>query len=314
MLKRLLLVAGVLGALASASNAPARADAFVDSPSFGRIVYGLTGGLVVLPQDAWQGAYPDGSGTSTLPNPPDTSFGGAAMLVGTTKQYAGDVVNPARGLTAPGADFGIDYAAAVTYNGGSDTSVLVNATGVFSSGPGAPANLIEATKLGFVAGYGWESQVGVYGSDGTTKPAPGDVVTLFGAHTTAGTSITTTVDNPFAFKYWSEGTAKVPAFDYYSDNPANNSGTATNQLYNHVMAYKVTDVANPFFGTWFVGFEDTNYDVKGTRGYHRFDFNDTVIAITFEAIPEPAFYQMAALMSLGALALLRVRRRDACAQ
>jgi len=305
VVKKLMMVAGALGFLALASYTPAKADAYVDAPSFGRIVYGLTGGLVVLPQDAWQGAYPDASGPTTTPA--DTSFGGGAILVGTIKQYAGDLVNASRGLASPGSDTGIDYSAAVAYNGGV-TTVLLNSTGIFNSGSIKPKDLVVSTKLGFVAAYAWESQVGVYGADGVTKPSTGDVATLFGTHTGAGNVGTATVDNPFGFKYWSTGTSKIPAFDYYSDNAANNSGYAPNQLYTHTKAFLVTDASNPYYGTWFVGFEDTNFNTKGKPGYHRFDYNDTVIAMTFEAVPEPAFYQMAGLLGLGALGLLRRRR------
>jgi len=302
--KRLLLIAGALGFLALASNAPARADAWVDPPSFGRIVFGITGGTVVLPQDAWQGAYPDGSGVAATPA--DSAFGGSAILVGTTKQYEGDM---GALLGTRGTNF-YDYATAVAYAGGV-TGTATNPAGVWDSGSlTKPKDLIISTKLGFVASYAWESQIGVYGSDGSSKPASGDVVTLFANETGAGTVNSVTVDNPFAFKYWSDGTVKIPTFDYYSDNPANNSGTAANQLYNHVAAYEVTDVNNPFYGYWFVGFEDTNFNVKGQPGYHRFDFNDSVIAMTFEAVPEPAFYQMAGLLSLGAFGLLRMRRRS----
>jgi hypothetical protein len=125
------------------------------------------------------------------------------------------------------------------------------------------------------------------------------------------------VGNPFAFKYWSDGSASpiIPAFDYYSDNSANNSGYAANQLYSHMLAYQVTDPLSNYVGTWFVGFEDINFNVKGSpngsNGYHRFDYNDSVVSMTFEAVPEPAFYQMAGLLSLGAFGLLRARRRSA---
>jgi len=271
----------------------------------------MTGGLVVLPQDAWQGAYPDGSGPSALPNPLDTTFGGAAVTVGTSSQYGGDLFG------TPGANFGYDYAGAIAYAGGA-TTVVQNTTGMWDSGnPNRPQDAIASTKLGFRAGYAWESQIGVYGADGSTKPAVGDVSTLFGVHTSAGTvNNSVVVDNPFGFKYWSNGSASptVPAFDYYSDNPANNSGYAPNQLYSHMLAYQVTDPQSLYYGTWFIGFEDQNFNSKGAPvgqiGYHRFDFNDNVISMTFEAVPEPAFYQMAGLLSLGAFGLLRMRRRS----
>jgi len=313
--KKLLLFAGAVGFMALASNAPARADAFVDSPSFGRIVFGMTGGTVVLPQDAWQGAYPDGSSTTILPNPQDTAFGGAAVTTGHTMQFAGD--QGALAGTA-GTNFGYDYAGALLYNGGA-TTVATNASGIWDSGdPTKPQDLVRAFKYGFKAAYAWESQIGIYEADGVTKPLVGDVVTVFGAHTNAGDSVPlpgVTVDNPFAFKYWSDGSVSpaIPAFDYYSDNAANNSGYAANTLYSHFLAYQVTDPLSAYYNDWFIGFEDHNFNVKGAPpgqiGYNRFDFNDTVIEMDFEAVPEPAFYQMAGLLSLGAFGLMRMRRR-----
>jgi len=300
--KRLLMFAGAVGLLAMAGYTPARADAYVDAPSFGRIVYGLTGGTVVLPKDAWQGAYPDGSGPTTTGN--DAGFGGGAILVGTVKQYVGD------SMGTPGANFGFDYATALASVGGTETSVLNNASGMFDSGSLMPKDAIVSLKLGFVASYAKASAIGVYGSDGVTKPTSGDVVSLFAPGASAGTVGTATVDNPFAFIYESAGSSSIPAFDYYSDNPANNSGYAANKLYNHVLSYQITDASNPFYGYWFIGFEDTNFNTKGNPGYHRFDYNDSVIMMSFEAVPEPAFYQMAGLLSLGAFGLLRMRRRS----
>jgi len=292
-----MLIAGAAGLLALATYTPAKADTYVDPPSFGRIVYGITGGTVVLPQDAWTGAYPDGSGT--IANPNDAAFGGGAILVGTKKQYAGD------NFGAPGTNTGISWS---TVSGGV-TSVAKNLSGVFSSGTGAAHDMVVSTKLGFVASYGWESQIGVYGANGGALPA--SVATLFGAHTGATTGASTLVDDPFAFEYSCTGVPNVaPAFSYYSDNAANNSGFPQNKLYSHFLAYQVTDPTNiNWYGHWFVGFEDTNFNV--TNNYHRFDYNDNVIDMTFEAIPEPAFFQMAGLLGLGALGMFRARRRSA---
>jgi hypothetical protein len=308
-MKKLLLLAGAVGCLALASKAPARADAYVDSPSFGRIVFGMTGGAVVLPQDAWQGAYPDGSGPTILPNPQDSAFGGGVIQVGVGNfEYQGDLFG------TPGSNLGYNYAGAVAYAGGA-TSVVKNPNGLFGpdpTNPATPQDHLFTMKLGYKSSYGWESQIGVFGGESGAKPALGDVSTLFGVHSNAGDqNNTVVVDNQFAFKYWSDGTTKVPAFDYYSDNSGNNSGYPANTNFSHVLAYMVNDPSSTYNGTWFVGFEDTNYSGKGGASYHRFDFNDNVIMMTYEAVPEPAFYQMAGMLSLGAFGLLRMRRRSA---
>jgi len=278
------MIVGAVAALSLASRIPAKADPFVDPPSFGRIVYGMTGGAVVLPQDAWQGAYPDGSGTAALPA--DAAFGGGAIVIGSQTRYTGDLFG------TPGSNTGYDFAGV----GGAGAVNAVSVAPVFGSGGSNTSASILALKLGFISADGWNSIVSVY-----PTPSVSPLVTLFGVNTNAGSLNAVSVGNPFAFAY----TDTVTGNTYYSDIPANNDGTAANKLYNHVVAY--TSSALP--GVYFVGFEDVNFDTAGNPGYHRFDYNDSVIAMTFEEVPEPAFYQMAGLLGLGAFGLLRSRKR-----
>ena len=288
-MKRLLLFAGAVGFMALASNAPAKADVYVDPPSFGRIVYGMTGGQIVLPQAAWEGAYPDGSGTVIAPN--DLGFGGGPVVVGVQTRYAGDLFG------TPGSNTGYDFAGA----GGAGAVNATAVTPVFGSGLLPKADVV-ATKLGFISQDGWQSAISVY-----KAPSISPLTTLFGINTNAGSVNSVTVGEPFGMAY----TSSTYGFAYYSDNPANNTGTAANQLYNHIAAYQVTDPMSTFYGDYFVGFEDVNFDTAGNPGYHRFDYNDSVIQMSFTEVPEPAFYQMAGLLTLGAFGLLRLRRRSA---
>lgn len=281
-MKRLLLFAGLVGALALASWSPARADVYVDPPSLGRIVYGMTGGAVVLPADAWQGDYPDGSGTPLAPN--DAGFAGGAIVVGAQIRYAGDAVGAGWNFTTVGGAGAVNAAAV---------------TPVFN--PGGSASKILSTKLGFISTEGWNSTVSAY-----TTPSISPLTTLFAANTNAGATSLKTVTNPVGLAY----TSAIDAFAYYSDNPANNTGSAANKLYNHIKAYQADASTGIYAGLYFVGFEDLNFEPAGSK-YHRFDYNDTVIQMSFEAVPEPAFYQMAGLLSLGAFGLLRLRRRSA---
>jgi len=282
-MKRLLMFAGIVTALALASRTPAKADAFVDPPSFGRIVYGMTGGTVILPQDAWEGAYPDGSGTTALPG--DASFGGGAITPGGQIHYTGDLFG------TPGSNTGYDFAGV----GGAGAVNAAAVAPVFGSGTKPTANLLSL-KLGFISADGWNSAISVFAT-----PSISPLTSLFSTNTQAGTLNNATVGDPFGFAY----TDTVTGNTYYSDIPANNDGTAANKLYNHIHAY--TSTALP--GVYFIGFEDVNFDTIGNPGYHRFDYNDSVIAMTFEEVPEPAFYQMAGLLSLGAFGLLRARKR-----
>jgi len=301
-MKRLLLCAAAILTIAAASRLPAKADPYVDAPSFGRIVYGMTGGLVVLPLDAWQGDYPTPPSSPTTGN--DAGFTGAPILAGTSKQYVGDQFG------TPGSNTGYTYG----YITGTLSQAVTTATvgsGVFSSGSVLPEDYIVSTKIGFVASYAWLSEVGVY-----TQGSPGSVDTLIPANTGASltNNYTDTLNDPFAFKYFSAGGMvgpyTVPAFDYYSDpgDYALNSGATANQI-NHMLAYYINDAsAGAYNNTWFIGFEDQSYDTSG-GGHKRFDFNDTVINMTFQAVPEPAFFQLAGLLALGGFGLLRARRR-----
>jgi len=282
-MKRNLMFAGIVAMLATALWTPAKADPYVDPPSFGRIVYGMTGGAVVLPQEAWEGAYPDGSGTSALPG--DAAFGGGPVATIGQIRYAGDLFG------VPGANFGYDFAGVGGLGAVNSTAVAT----VFGTGTKPTADLLTL-KLGFVSNQGWESAVSVY-----PTPSVSPLVPLFGTHTQAGAVSGVSVGDPFAFNY----SSALYGFSYYSDNPANNTGTAANQLYNHMRAY--TSSALP--GIYFIGFEDVNFDTPGNPGYRRFDYNDTVIAMEFNEVPEPAFFQMAGLLGLGAFGLLRMRKR-----
>jgi len=253
---------------------PAKADGYVDPPSFGRIVYGITGGQVVLPQDAWQGAYPDGSGTIAYPG--DSAFNGAASA-----KYVGDAL-------------GTGYSFA-----GAGGAGAVNATAVSGVFGGASASSeVFATKLGYISSDGATAAISVY-----TTPSISTLTEVFGAGSVVGSSSLVTVTNPFGLAY----TSTSPLYAYYSDDPSNNTGTAANKLYNHIKAYAGTGA---WAGYYFVGFEDVNFDTSGA-GYRRFDYNDSVMWMTIETVPEPAFYQMGGLLGLGALGLFRLRRRSA---
>lgn len=290
-MKKCLLFAGVACAMALMAPFSARADVWVDKPSFGRIVYGMTGGACTLPADAWQGYYPDGSGTAAVPG--DITFGGGPVVVGAQVHYAGDLAPvAARDWAWVNANPGAVNA----------TPYLLN---TFTNGVGGPQDKVWSVKLGFISDYGWESEVKVHKATGVK---PGAMTTLIPKHTNAAAGLyTATVNDPFSFAYVSAGAGATPPYAYYMENPAWNTGTAANKLYSHVKAYHwlagSTDV-------WFLGFEDWNFDSPGgiANGYHRFDWNDTVIAMTY-AVPEPAFYQMLGLFGLGALGLAKARRR-----
>lgn len=277
-MKKLLIVAGAFAAMTLASYVPAKADAYVDSPSFGRIVYGMTGGTVVLPQDAWQGDFPTGASSVALPN--DASFAGGSVLVSGQLRYTGDAMGV-------GKDFvGVGGAGAVN---------AISVPTVFGNTLSLPKDKVIATKLGFISSYGWNSKIDIYQSPG------GSLVNLFGINTNAGTaSGAKIVGDPFAFHYRSNDNA----VDYYSDNTALNTGNAINQTLNHVKAYYYAPT-----NKYYIGFEDWNYDTSGLSR-KRFDYNDSVIEMSFRAVPEPAFYQMASLLSLGAFGMFRMRRRS----
>jgi len=164
---------------------------------------------------------------------------------------------------------------------------------------------VIATKLGFISNYGWESEVDVHQATGS-QPGAGDLVTLFAKHTDAASSASVLVGDPFAVAYMSTGAVKNP-FAVYSEDPAWNTGSAANKLYNHVKAYQVT--SGTYAGVYFLGLEDWSYENTGAK-HRRFDWNDTVVQMSVEAVPEPAFYQIAVLIGLGSIGFVRraVRR------
>jgi len=274
------MFAGIVGALALSMMIPAKADGYVDPPSFGRIVYGMTLGQVVLPLDAWRGSYPDASGPVSYPG--DGSFNGAASTT-----YAGDTFG------TPGANTGYYYSYITGTLGQSVNASAVS--GVF--GGMVASSKVTAMKLGYVSTNGANATISVF-----SVPSVSTLTTVFDPTDAVGSlKVTPPIDNPFGLAY----TSTSPLYAYYSDNPSNNTGTAANKLYNHIKAYAGT---GDWAGYYFVGFEDVNFDSSGA-GYHRFDFNDSVIWMTIETVPEPAFFQMAGLLSLGAFGLLRLRRR-----
>jgi len=295
MSKRAMLVLGTLAVLALAAIKPANAD----SPSFGRIVYGMTGGTVVLPKDAWQTIDISFNGLAYTQN----KFGSNPAYL----SYAGDT----QGFT--------NYAAAAAANSivGNNGNTNEAGAGIVTSGNGGGAftgpltnTFVFAAKLGFRAGLGPWATTHVYTADtsaSTTPPVlsadtgagpyPDTSTVLFSADDEAGAFASKTVKNPFSFADTSTANPFGRSWKFYSQDKLN--ATVDPGTPKHIKIYSANFLGT---ATYFLGFEDT---IKGD-----YDYNDSVIMATFTAVPEPMFFQLGALLAIGGTCLWRMRRSN----
>jgi len=279
--KKFLLFAGVIGALVLSAVVPAKADPYVDPPSFGRIVYGVTGGAIVLPSDAWTGYVPGVGGTTAVPA--DVTYSQLQDLVN-HPEYAGDNSLPAAKAYA-WYDMGTSKLVYNDTNDGIADGNLVETAGVISSDITKvltfPGGDVTAVKLAYISDYGTKESIWAHDGSYHQLLAAGSIATSIGTVNSVGD----------LWSLYCDATSLVSV-----DSAVLDAG------YNHFKAYYVGE--GDFTGHWYVGVEDWPND-----GSTRWDWNDTVLDITIETVPEPAFFQMAGLLSLGAFGLLRLRRR-----
>jgi len=281
--KKFLMFAGVVGALALSTIVPAKADPYVDTPSLGRIVYGVTGGSVVLPSDAWTGSVPGVSGTTAVPN--DWSYSQLQDLVN-HPEYAGDDSLPAASKYAwyDTGTSSLVYSAAADHTADGTLGVTAGITASdVTKALTFPAGDVLAIKLAYVSDYGTKEGIWVHDSSYHQLLAAGTIATASGSVASVGD----------LWSLYCGATSLVSV-----DSAILDAG------YNHFKAYYVG--SGPNTGHYYVGVEDWPND-----GSTRWDWNDTVLDITIQTVPEPAFYQMGGLLGLGALGLFRLRRRSA---
>lgn len=292
MSKRALLVLSTLAVLTLAAIRPANAD----PPSFGRIVYGMTAGFVVLPQDAWQAS--------------DSTYGGGQVTY--TKAgfptgfvaYQGDAFGTQTYATAAAANSiaGVD---GNTDQGGSGIDTSGTTGGAFSGGP-TPNTFIFAAKLGFRASFGpWTDTYVYHATTPATTPTLTSADLLFSENDEAGTVASKTVANPFGFAAVSASDnpyvpTLVPAYKWYSQDSLN--AAADTDVAKHIKAYSADILGTKFY---FFGFEDKTRKQGGD-----YDYNDMVFQATFTAVPEPMFFQLGALLAIGGVCLWRMRRSN----